>query len=341
MFYMEKELLGNWKKQKLFVQDCQAKGISYQVIHPVIIRDIKPSAGTSTPPVLTVVQETDKNGHQKVPDTQEGWRKFWAEKEKKNGGAERLQVVITVLAIVGIFLLAVFLPEFKSHQNLGGFPVIMDAPVNGEPYVFHPESYKNYVPLMTQVEVLEGLGFTIPQESLDVLVQNLEEREESRVWVEGYPYTTLLTSVGLPEWNYDTWEIEEYSKEAFWFDWEGFDMSTEYTNILNGVNAMAGGDFTITDAMQDMSDVDWEQGTGEVYVSFRINGDLYRYKLKMMNDWLDTKIIKHINDALKKAGVEKRVYTMDGGVQGCILFCRDKAWAEQFHEATGIRLETK
>lgn len=341
MFYMEKELLGDWKKQKLFVQDCQAKGISYQVIHPVIIRDIKPSAGISTPPVLNVVQGTDKKSHQKVPDTQEGWRKFWAEKEKKNRGTDHLQVVITVLAVVGIFLLAIFLPEFKNPQNLGGFPVIMDAPTDGGGYVFHPESYENYVPFATQVEVLEGLGFTIPQETVNVITQSMEAQEQSRVWVEGYPYTTLLTSVGMPEWNYDTWEIEAYPKEAFWFDWEGFDMSTEYTNILNAVNAMADGDFTITDIKQDMTEVDWEQGTGKVYISFRINGDLYQYKLKMMNDWLDTKIIKHINDALETAGVEKRVYGMDDGGQGRILFCRDSEWAKQFYKATGIRLETK
>lgn len=348
MFYMEKELLGDWKAQKLFVQDCQAKGMQYQVIHPAIGRDV-PSQDNLSPakaPVLRVVQGTaegerktknsrtrrigrnqrgSRRGQQKIPDTQEGWRKFWAEKEKEHGGTDRLRIVVTVLAVIGIFLLAIFLPEFERSPGLG----------------VYPEAYENYTPLAEQVETLEKLGFTVPQEIVDGMNANMKEWPESRVWVEGNPYTGLLSAIGMPEWNPETWETTGYSEQAYWFDWEGFDMSSEYINILNGVNTMAGGEFTITDAKQEMSDADWERGTGDVYLRFCIDGKPYEYRLELMNDWLDTNIIKDINDALKKAGVEKRVYAMDDDGQGCILFYRDKEWAKQFKKATGIRLQTE
>lgn len=367
MFYMEKELLGEWKEQKLFIQDCQAKGVQYQVVHPAILRDVPPQPQNAPvpaePPVLHVVQggkacrgrkdykerkeckgrQGRRRNRKNVADTQEGWRRFWAEKEKERRAenGERLRVVMTVLAVVGIFLLAIFLPEFNRTTDLGGYPVLLDAPAAGEEYVFHPEVYPGYKPLAEQVEVLEGLGFVIPQTAVDEMFRSMKEFPESRVWVEGYPYQSLLSWVGMPQWDYDAWEITSYPEQAYWFDWEGFDMSTEYTNILNGVSTMAGGDFTITDAKQDMSDADWEKGTGSIRLRFSVNGKPYEYRLKLMNDWLDTRIVKDINDALKDAGVEKRVYAMEDGGQGCILFCRDEAWAKQFTKATGIRLETK
>lgn len=277
----------------------------------------------------------------RIPDTQEGWRKFWAEKEKERGASERKQFMVGALVVVGIFLLAVFLPEFHGSLDLGGVPVIMDMPENGEPYVFHPESYKNYVPLERQVTVLESLGFTLSENEVEEMERSLEEMPEGRVWVEGYPYTSLLMMIGMPEWDREAWEVTKYPTQAYWFDWEGFDLSTEYVHILNGVNAMAGGDFVITETEQEMSDADWERGTGTVHVRFRIDGEQYEFKMKLMNDWLDTNIISEINKVLKKAGIEKRVYGMEDGGQGCILLYGDKEWAKRFQRETGIKLQDR
>lgn len=388
MLYMEKDLIGDWMALKLFVQDCQARGIAYQLVHPEYIRDVQCPAGAGAPWAGNEVQgkagvssagnavqgktgaplagrevpgknglhvldggkaakkkgarpeEPDKS-ISRIPDTQEGWRKFWAEKEKEQGASDRRQFMVGLLVVAGIFLLAVFLPEFHGSPDLGGFPVMMDMPENGEPYVFHPESYKNYVPLERQVTVLESLGFTMPEGAVEELERSLEEMPEGRVWVEGYPYTSLLTMIGMPEWDYEAWEVTKYPTQAYWFDWEGFDMSMEYVHILNGVNAMAGGDFVITDAQQEMSEADWEKGTGTVHVRFRIDGELYGFKMKLMNDWLDTNVIREINKALKDAGIEKRVYGMEDGGQGCILIYRDGEWAKRFQRETGIKLQDR
>lgn len=366
LFYMTKGLLGDWMAQKLFIQDCQAKGIYYQIVQPEYVRDPRPAeakearleghkvSGKDNFHVLDGGRTSQESGRlsnkgrkgkkksdRNIPDTQEGWRQFWAEKEKEKKYPETVRVMVTLSAVVGIFLLAIFLPDFRGSQGIGGLPVIMDMPQNGEEYVFHPGAYENYKPLADQVTVLEGLGFAIPEYVVEEMNRSMEEMPMARAWIEGYPYASLLSAVGMPEWDYEAWEITQYSDQAYWFDWEGFNLDMEYVYILNGVNAMAGGDFAITDAQQDMSDVDWENGTGTVHLKFCINGEPYEYKLKMMNDWLDTDIIKDLNDALETAGVEKRVYAMEDDGQGCVLFCRDKAWAKKFKKETGIRLETR
>lgn len=322
MLYLEKSLMGDWMTQKLFVQDCQAKGIVYQLVYPQYEKDMPPES-------------------QNVVKQEESGYDFQAEKEEDKDKPGRSHGGVIVLAVIGILLLAVLFPNLRRGGDLGGTAVIMDMPEDNGEYVFHPEAYENYVPLADQVEVLKSLGFTIPEGIVEEMEQSMPDMPMSRAWVEGYPYADLLSAIGMPEWDWETGQIAKYPDQAYWFDWEGFDMSTEYVNILNGLNAMSGGDFTITDAAQDMSESDWEKGTGTVYIRFAIDGEAFKYKLKLAGDWLDTGIISDLNNALIRAGIKKRIYAMDDGGQGCILLYRDKAWADRFKKQTGIRLRTK
>ena len=104
----------------------------------------------------------------------------------------------------------------------------MDMPQNGEEYVFHPGSYADYKPLADQVTVLEGLGFIIPEDVVVEMNRSMEEMPMARVWIEGYPYASLLSAIGMPEWDYEAWEIIRYSDQAYWFDWEGFNLDMDY-----------------------------------------------------------------------------------------------------------------
>lgn len=51
---------------------------------------------------------------------------------------------------------------------------------------------------------------------------------------------------------------------------------------------------------------------------------------KMENDWLNLEVLKEINKALELKNAPGWVYAMDNNGQGCILFYRDKTWAEDF-----------
>lgn len=84
MFYLEKELLGDWMAQKLFVQDCQAGGARYQILQPDITMDIAPAGEKDTDKIYPIAKGAEKKRirqHRKQ-DSQEDWRKFWAEQGK-------------------------------------------------------------------------------------------------------------------------------------------------------------------------------------------------------------------------------------------------------------------
>lgn len=343
MFYVNRELFGDWMAQKQFVQECQRRGICYQIVYPKILMDLGLPVMEQTDKIRRITDHSKEKQKQRRrdTDTQEGWRKFWVEKEKERGSSDKKQIVMVIAGIAALFALAFLLPEYGGIQGFEEVPIMMDMPEDGSAYEFHPGAYKDYVPLEKQVEVLESLGFQIPETVVGELLKGMDEMPESRVWVEGYPYTSLLLMLGMPERDYEKWEMKSYPDQAYWFDWEGFDMSREYVYILNGVNAMADGELTITDARQEMSDADWEKGRGIIHLYFSVNGEPYEYNMKLENDWIDPDIIRNINDAFQTSGIEKRVYAMGDGGQGCILLYGDKDWAKAFEKATGIKLETR
>ena len=210
-----------------------------------------------------------------------------------------------------------------------------------EMFVFRPEEYEDYVPFEKQLEVMEQLGFTVSQDSIDYLKEWMSEEEYGgygRVYVEGYPYHELLMGLGYPTYDEETWEVLDYSKQAYWLDFEGWDISTDYIQILKGLAAMSGGEVTFTDMKEDIYHVDWDKGTGTIDVTFKCNGKPYEFEAKVENDWIDADFIGYLNEVLDLEGYTKNLYACYDGGQGNVLFYRDEAWAEEFVELTGIEL---
>ena len=110
--------------------------------------------------------------------------------------------------------------------------------------------------------MLEELGIQVPEEAVKALGQAMEGDSHSRIWIEGYPYYALLTAVGAPEWDEETWQVTGFSDQVFWFDWEAFDLEGTYRDILAGIDAMYGESCVVTDIRVDASEVDWEKGSG-------------------------------------------------------------------------------
>lgn len=137
---------------------------------------------------------------------------------------------------------------------------------------FDPADYPDYVPLEEQVEVLRSLGFTVPEKVVESVRGDMEEYG-MRVWAEGYSYTWLLSELGTPVYNED-WEIVDYSDEVFWFDFEGWDLDTDYIEVLEGMKALAAGSLidSVKNIRENTDTVNWEEGSGEVTVSFEGKG---------------------------------------------------------------------
>lgn len=236
---------------------------------------------------------------------------------------------VTVLALGALILGAIVnsLPDLDVHTE------------ETVPYVFHPEDFEDYIPIEKQVSVLKSLDIRIPQSLVEEEQTWMEEHPQAHEWVEARPYYMLLSDLGFPEYDEETYEITSYSSQAYTLYWdEAYDLTASYTELLNGVNALSCGEFTLTSPAvltEGMDETDW---TGTVQIYFLLNGTPYLYDLEVDSDWLDTSVLRCLNDALGKEKIPGRIYAMDDEGWSCVLFYRNREWASEFARKTGIRL---
>lgn len=185
-----------------------------------------------------------------------------------------------------------------------------------------------------QLQILEELELTVPEE----LAKELKADADYRSYIEAEPFYDLLTVCGMPAWDSETYETVGYSDQSYWFDFEGWDISTDYIEILKGVQALADGTLTITDMEEDTGGLRWEEGTGSIRITFQINGTPCAYTAAVDNDWIDPGFLTYLQKALDKEDGARRLYACSDNGQGCILFYRTDSWAEQFTQKTGITL---
>lgn len=227
------------------------------------------------------------------------------------------------------------------YSNLHTIEQIHDFGVEENMWIeeFNPADYPDYVPLDIQVEVLRSLGFTVPQEVAD-WEQKCMDEYDMQVYVEGYPYTELLSVLGMPTYN-DEYEIIGYSDEVLWFDFEGMDTRMDYIGILEGMEALAAGSCidNVSNIQEDMSEVDWESGTGKITISFEWQGCEYICQMDVENDWIDEEILGVFNSLLKQNNAEERFYITGDNGQGALVFFGTADWAVEFEKATGLDLD--
>ncbi len=157
--------------------------------------------------------------------------------------------------------------------------------------------------------------------------------------VESDPYTWLLMYMAAPAYD-EEGTVREGSKELFWFDFEGMDLTTDYNHILDGMLELSKGSSLdeIGDIQVNTDDVDWETGSGNIEVGLSYQDEIYRFDMNVEYDWIDSKVLGIFNSLLEPEGSEKMFYvTWDGG-QGVIVFFCTKEWKEQFEAKTGLEL---
>lgn len=205
---------------------------------------------------------------------------------------------------------------------------------------FNPSDYPDYVPFDEQISVLSSYGFEISSGIAEQARSTMEEYDMMRIYIEGYPYTWLLMQVGSPEHD-DEWNVTGYSDEVFWFDFEAWDISTDYITILEGMKALAPQSAIngVTNIVENTDNMDWEKGTGSIEVSLDWNGENYSWDMEVYYDWIDGKILGIFNSLLDKTDEESRFYVTGDNGQGAIVFYCSGEWAKDFEEATGLTLE--
>lgn len=196
------------------------------------------------------------------------------------------------------------------------------------------------VPVEEQIRVLEELGLPVSAEVRASLEQWMRENPNYRSYIESCPYTVLLSSMGYPQYDYDTWEVVAYPKDVYWFDMEAFALEESYTELIEVIEYLSDGEVRMeldhfkTDAM------DWEKGTGTLTMAFRCNGHPYTVDLAVMDDWMDASILAKLNEVLEQENCAARLYVCLDDGQGLILFYRDAEWAKNFERLTGLKLDS-
>lgn len=167
--------------------------------------------------------------------------------------------------------------------------------------------------------VLRGFGLEIP-DGLEMIGSDTDFR-------------SVLLSLGWGKFDFDQHLWTPTSRQVFAFDAEVYDIEHMYLNYMKGIQAISQGELTITDVNQDNSNVNWEEPSGTVMVTFCLNGIACRYNADFQGDWLDVQIRQALNGYLEQLGIEKRFYATDGSQGEIIFFCTEE-WARKFEEAT-------
>lgn len=141
----------------------------------------------------------------------------------------------------------------------------------------------------------------------------------------------VLDNIGRAEYNIENKEYKLFSNNVYSFDTEVIDIDMMYTIFLNFVNKLSNDELRITDIIEDNSNINYEQGTGEKIVSFKLNSKEYKYIAKVKNDWFDMKMIGYINKILQENNCKKFLYVSNDGWQNCILFYNTEEWSEKFN----------
>ena len=183
-------------------------------------------------------------------------------------------------------------------------------------------------------DALTRLGFP---EADPELLKELESQLQDLNYDPKYRFLDLLCYLGMGEYEEDTWEWTPGSNGVYWFDAEFFNIETMYTECLRGISALAPEELDFSNIIEDHTDVDWEQGTGTVTVSFDWKGQTHSFEAAMEYDWIDLSALDSINEILAQHSQRKLYFAFDGG-QGCLVFYADADWAKDFEKITGIRL---
>lgn len=212
------------------------------------------------------------------------------------------------------------------------------ASKNEEEYRILDLSLNSESLIREKAAVLEELGISVPEEVIVSVKENWDSMPEEVL--ESLDITaTLLTAVGCGSYDFENLQWAPSSEQVYSFDVEVFDIGNMYTNFLKGVSAINGNEFEITQVEEDVSEVDFERGTGTHKISFCYNKTSYVFEGKSDGDWFDVGILDYMNEVLEREHNPKRLFFMGDGYQECIVFYATEEWVDRFAEKTGCQLD--
>jgi len=239
--------------------------------------------------------------------------------------------------LISLFLLLLY-SLFLSYNTT---PSVTSYPADEFPFSDTESSIrttKDEEEINKAADTLKELGFTeITDEMIASMYETYNESHYTE-WDNGDVMISLLSCLGMGDYDFDTWEWAPSSSQVYAFDMEVFDVGNMYSNFFKGITAINNNEFEITDINEDMSLGNEESGIGIKNVTFLYNGTPCQFHAKAMYDWFDGSIISYMNEVFKKEKNPKRLYYMTDGYQELIIFYCSEEWAAEFTAKTGFTL---
>lgn len=190
-------------------------------------------------------------------------------------------------------------------------------------------------------EQLQPLGIHIS----DTTIEELEEYDAqyfAQYHVEFYRDNSgaskvhdLLYWEGSGQLDQDTLEWTPSVSGIYWMDMEVWNVDTMYTDFLTGLDSMSDG-ITISNVCEDNSNVDLENGTGSIHISFELNDEVHTLSAWSNFDWFDMEVIVQTGTILEADGDARNLYVSDDGGQGLYFFYSDDSTARELSRLTGL-----
>lgn len=179
----------------------------------------------------------------------------------------------------------------------------------------------------TQLETFRKLGFAL---NSGITISDVD-RWGGRDEFENEPYSLLYATLGQTIdrepwtpltnrcWHLDTEAIEDYGA---------------YVEIFENLARISRGELRFVN-LKDYVDVEEEKA----WVSFSINGDDYKWNLKVDDDWVDETLFTKIVELTNKYKTKGKFTYFNTGGQDLVIGYETPEGRDEITKATGLKIE--
>ncbi|UOK42193.1 MULTISPECIES: hypothetical protein [Flavobacterium] len=178
-----------------------------------------------------------------------------------------------------------------------------------------------------QLTTFETLGFKLNK---GIAKENLISFYGNKSEFEKDPWVLMYTTLGM-EIEKEPWT--PITDRCWHFDLEAIEDNGAYVDIMKNISRITNGELKFEN-IKDYVDIDNEKA----WVSFEINGDKYKWDLKVDNDWADGALFDKVQDLTAKYKTSGK-FTFYGLGQDFILGYETEANLKKIKEQTGLKIE--